>query len=394
MAGSLLGYVSVAESALDDDASSAESFAVERIAPGAAERAVLAEAALQTVLSLDRGEVSQALASNMVDSFKRTAPKLDDLVTCFRPVLSQHAIAIALQGMNRTAGLSAGAAESSGAPRERVPMRVYEIPESAFDGEGGDLLLSLMAPTMPVAGEEDWLSGLASIISTGSRFIVPIAGSQGSQYAPRIIGGIVREMKAGAEGAETPDAMLLTDETTRFLFKRALLADAALTALQRLDKGKLRQLRLRGEIADEHSLDNEAGGWGDLFKGVIQTVTPIALDGAKKALASLAPKVINVALGGRSEGATARHDGGRGLSLRKPSILDVFNGPGGSAVQVSSLPASGDAPSQLSFLSSSSSLQATLDARHSGWQPLAERRLSLDDNDDLPVRFPLPPPDL
>ncbi|KAH6683510.1 hypothetical protein F5X68DRAFT_233566 [Plectosphaerella plurivora] len=395
VAGSLLGYVSKAESALDNGTASAEGFAVERIAPGAAERAVLAQAALQTVVSLEHNAVSEGLIRDIHDNFNRTLPRLDNLVTCFKPVLTQHAVNIAVQGMNRTAGLSQNAAES-GAYRNRVDLRVDHPHESAFEGEGGALLECLLTPTLPIAGEESWISDLGGLISSGLRTVAPIAGNLAKEYAPGIINGLVGKITGGSESTEIQSG-LLSDEATRFVFKRALLADASLAAMQRLDKKQLSQLRLREDIAHEHAENVPEGAWGDFFKGAVQTIAPIALDAGKKAVASVAPKIINgvlnkVGLGGRSEALNAPYTvngGGNGpnntLRTRR-SVLDMFNTANvGTATMVSNFEA--PAPPL-----ESSSLQATLKARHAEWQPLAERRRSLDDNDDLPVEYPASPP--
>ncbi|KAH7350094.1 transferase family-domain-containing protein [Plectosphaerella cucumerina] len=392
VAGTLLGYVSGPESALDSGATSTESFAMERVAPGAAERAVLAEAGLQAIVSLDHNTVSEKLLRDIQENFNRSVPRLDNLVICFKPVLTQHALNITVQGMNRTAGLSQNTAESGGFG-DRADIRGDNLPESAFAGEGGALLEALLTPTLPVAGEEGWISSLGSIISAGARWAVPIAGNLAKEYAPGIINGLVGKLTGGSESTEIPPSGLLSDEATRFLFKRALLADASLTALQRLDKKELNQLRLREDIAQEHAQRVQEGAWGDFFKGAVQTIAPIALDAGKQAVASIAPKIINgvlnkVDLGGRSETAASTINGSRNGELNgtlrpRRSVLDMFNtANAGSATKVSSPLAYFEAPA---LPLASSSLQATLEARRAEWQPLSERRRSLDDNDDLPV---------
>jgi hypothetical protein len=304
--------------------------------------------------------------------------------------------------MNRTAGLSQTTAESS-AFGDRVDIRGDNLPESAFSGDGGALLEALLTPTLPVAGEEGGISSLGSIISAGARWAVPIAGNLAKEYAPGIINGLVGKLTGGSESTEIPPSGLLSDEATRFLFKRALLADASLTALQRLDKKDLNQLRLREDISQEHAQHVQEGPWGDFFKGAVQTIAPIALDAAKKAVASMAPRIINgvlnkVGLGGRSEtgalGTPSTVNGGRSSDLNgtlrpRRSVLDMFkNANAGSATKVSSPLAYFEAPASLLV---SFSLQATLEARRAEWQPLSERRRSLDDNDDLPVEYPAPP---
>ncbi|KAK1974680.1 hypothetical protein LZ30DRAFT_764640 [Colletotrichum cereale] len=325
VAGSLLGMVSGAESALDHGTSSAESFTPDSLAHGATERAVLAEAALRTILSLDRGDVAEALIDDVVSNCERTAPKLEGLVKVFRPVLTQQALKIAIRDMNRTGGLAQTSAESA-VSRNRVNIHTGDLPENALTGEGAALLECLLTPTVPVAGEEGWISGLGSLISTRLKWAAPIAGNLAKEYAPKIIGGIVSKITSGPEGVEGSDK-LLNDDTTRFLLKRALLADASLTALQRLNKSELSQLRIREEIWQEHALGDEEGGWGDFFKGVVQKVAPIGLQGAKKAAAALVPKIMDVALSklGVNESKLNVPDGGRTIKTKR-SFYDVLSG--------------------------------------------------------------------
>ncbi|KAK2051651.1 trypsin-like serine protease [Colletotrichum caudatum] len=374
VAGSLLGMVSGAESALDEGNSSAESFTPDSLARGTTERAVLAEAALQTILSLDRGDVAEAVIDDVVSNFERTAPKLEGLVKVFRPVLTQQVLDIAIRGMNRTNGLAQTSAESS-VSRNRVNIRAGNLPENALTGEGDALLGCLLTPTVPIAGEEGWISGLGSLISTGIKWASPIAGALAKEYAPKIIGGIVSKITGGPEDLEGSDTML-NDDTTRFLLKRALLADASLTALQRLNKNELSQLRIRHEVRQEHALGDEEGGWGDFFKGVVQRVAPIALEGAKKAAAALAPKIMDAALSklGLNESKLNVPNGGRTLE-HKRSFYDRLNGS--SPIQVSSFSILRETDDQP---------QAIIGGDLTQSQRLSRgRRSSLDSNPDLPV---------
>ncbi|KAK6215442.1 hypothetical protein QIS74_08461 [Colletotrichum tabaci] len=384
VAGSLLGMVSGAESALDNGASSPESFAPHQLSRGAAERAVLAEAALQTIVSLDRGDVAEGLIDDVVSTFKRTAPKLEDLVKVLRPILTQQALEIAVKGMNRTAGLAQTSLESD-LSRARVSIHPGgDFTESALTGggEGAALLESLLTPTVPVGGEEGWISSLGSLISTGVKLAAPIAGKLAKEYAPKIIGGLVSKISGGSQESVEGSDVMLNDDTTRFLLKRALLADASLTALQRLNKNELGQLRIRSEVRQEHALGDQEGAWGDFFKTVVQKVAPIALDGAKKAAAALAPKIVDAALGklGRNESELSVPNGARTLKT-KSSYYDVLNGR--SPIQVSSFLTLRETGGQPQSTSPATGLTQT--------QRLSGRRSSLDSNPDLPVAYPSAP---
>ncbi|GJD05095.1 ATP synthase F1 [Colletotrichum higginsianum] len=384
VAGSLLGMVSGAESALDNGASSPESFAPHQLSRGAAERAVLAEAALQTIVSLDRGDVAEGLIDDVVSTFKRTAPKLEDLVKVLRPILTQQALEIAVKGMNRTAGLAQTSLESD-LSRARVSIHHGgDLTESVLTGgsEGAALLESLLTPTVPVGGEEGWISSLGSLISTGVKLAAPIAGKLAKEYAPKIIGGLVSKISGGSQESVEGSDVMLNDDTTRFLLKRALLADASLTALQRLNKNELGQLRIRSEVRQEHALGDQEGAWGDFFKTVVQKVAPIALDGAKKAAAALAPKIVDAALSklGRNESELSVPNGARTLKT-KSSYYDVLNGR--SPIQVSSFLTLRETGGQPQSTSPATGLTQT--------QRLSGRRSSLDSNPDLPVAYPAPP---
>ncbi|KAL2212887.1 hypothetical protein CC79DRAFT_1365150 [Sarocladium strictum] len=401
IAGSLLGAVSGAESAVERAGGSISNLPTgEALAPGAAERAVLAEAALQTIVSLDHGPVAEGLLRDVMNTFKANAPNINQLAKQFGPVLTKHALDMAIQGMNKNITTGRSSAEST---IQRQPLRVDGTITESFGEplQGSDLLECLLTPTLPLAGEEGFFDGFGSLISkaisVGKPFVTNLAKGAIEEFGPKVVGAIASKL-GGAESAEAPTAGVLNEEATRFAFKRAILADASLQALQRLDKRQLQQLRLRSDVAEEHQMPEE--GAFDFLKTVAQKVGSLAIGGAKSVFKTVAPMALDAAMqkltGGGGGGGGLRTESAAvalGSGVRKPkkssSVLDMLSAShGAEPIKVSSFLAAREDRNA----GGSSSLQAEIDRRHAEWQPLPERRMSLDSNPDLPVRSYTPPP--
>ncbi|KAJ3536549.1 hypothetical protein NM208_g6666 [Fusarium decemcellulare] len=341
--GGLLGAFG-AESAMDNGPDSG----------GSAERALLAEAALQAVLSSGQSDELDEVVGKMQDIWKISAPKLDSLAPALAPVVAECG-------------------------RQRRELRVH-LPESAIAVEEAAFVQGLMGPTRQLAGEEGIFDWLGPVIKTAVSVAKPIA----SQAASAALSGLGRTIQ-GAFGAESGISDYTSQgnhEETKVLLKRAVLADTALQALMTLPPQKLARLK------PVHEDSGEAEGIFDFLKSTVQKLGPLALDTAKDAAKKYLPRLIDSAgqkisgrLGFQTEASanTGREQG------KRPSFRDMLN--------------SNNAGIKVSHALETSSDMTRVDvthlirARERAWVPSDEWQKEWDDNDDGPVVMTQPPVD-
>ncbi|KAF5012268.1 hypothetical protein FDECE_1649 [Fusarium decemcellulare] len=212
---------------------------------GSAERALLAETALQAVVSSDQ--------SDELDEVRRE--------TTF--------------------------------DAQRHELRVH-LPENSIVVEEAAFVQGLMGPTRQLAGEEGIFDWLGPVIKTAVSVAKPIA----SQAVSDALSGLGRTIQ-GAFGADSS----IYDcsprgyrEKTKILLKRAVLADTALQALMTLFSQRLARLK------PVHDDSGEAEGILDFLKSTVQKLGPLALDTAKDAVKKYLPRLIDSAGQKREQG--------------------------------------------------------------------------------------------
>ncbi|KAH6957266.1 hypothetical protein DER45DRAFT_615212 [Fusarium avenaceum] len=342
---------------------------------GTAERAILAEAALQAVLASEHTEGLTEVVGKMERIWRVNAPKVDFLAPMVTPIITQ--CSSELVGQRQLPQKPSGQRCHHEQPRRSLGV---ELTESSLGGEETAFIQGLMGPTRQVAGEEGMFDWLGPFLKTAVNVAKPLA-SQAASAALAGLGGVIK----GALGAESTisDSSNSSQhqEATRILLKRAVMADTALQVLMTLPAHKLEQLKpVNPESGD-------AEGIFDFIKDTVQKLGPLALDTAKQAAKTYLPRLIDSAsqkvsskLGFKAETSTS----GRSLS-KKSSLLDTLNGK--------------NAATKVSHVQNMATDTARIDvtplirARQRLWVPSDEWQKCWDDNDDGPVMMNRPPPD-
>lgn len=391
-AGALLGSVSEAQSMAEGSLEAAD---------GAAERALLAEASLQAVLSLPDVPERQEILAKMQQNWAANAPGVDAVAAAVAPRLTECALDIALDRWAKASDPSRRPGDQE-AVLEPRPLGVGGLTESAMSGPGAGFIAGLFGPTRPLAGEEeglfDWLGPVLKTAVTAAKPLVSqVAKAAVATLAPKlleeVVGGGVGG-GGGGSGTESSDSAPAPGSKVpqaQVLLKRAVVADTALQALMSMPREKLDRLRVSPATPD-----GPAEGIFDFVKTVVQKMGPAVLDTAKKAVKTYAPVLLSALAAdkrsGGGVGPVAPGTGGRTAvpsTRRGGSLLDdllradpgVVNGAG-TAIEVSPVQPverSGRAEDAVR-------LGAALRARDEAWRPSAERRRSWDSNDDaMPV---------
>lgn len=255
VAGTALGLASkltessMAESSMGDSIST----------HGIAERALLGEAALQTVLNMDHDVAQKSgVFDTMVSVYTKLGPVVTKLAPKLMPAVVEPALRLALDHIQKSNPIPA--TESSMDPRASFwtppPASFNTIKVDAATKAFGDALAA--APAPKVEGAEGFFDSLGSIIQTGLKIVPIVAPTLGS-----LLGVTESEMEP------TPTEAAMTR-----MFHRAAMGEAALQALIKY-----------------HSDKHEEGFFGDFLDtvqkigsqvikvapDVIQTAAPIAL---------------------------------------------------------------------------------------------------------------------
>ncbi|KLU86951.1 hypothetical protein MAPG_05958 [Magnaporthiopsis poae ATCC 64411] len=312
VASSVIGALTGAES-MEDDGS---------VSSAAPDRAVLAEAALQTIMALNDGPEVDRLLDHVREICKDGVPNLDGIASKLRPVLTKHVAQMAVQAMNQNETVLHPPAEAAVDDPVRRPLKENRTEsELSSDYKGKDLYECLMTPTIPVPGEEAFLDHLGPLISKALRAAKPIASQVAKKavekYGPQVIAAITGTL-GGAESS-MDDEDMLNDGAVHILLGRAYVADASLQALSSLSKSDLQKLKLSPEVAREHGLHEE--GVIDFLKTAAQTLGPLALQ-TGKAIAPIALDCFKNAIAGESAAVNDNNNSGGSSSNRHLSVRD------------------------------------------------------------------------
>ncbi|CVL04061.1 uncharacterized protein FMAN_14845 [Fusarium mangiferae] len=290
--GTLLG--SLTESTLSQS--------TEIIANGPAERAILAEAALQAILASENDEHVTEVINKMGQFWKAGAPKAEILAPSITPILGQCGVELSDQFGPED--------EDSKRPNFRGRRRLeVDITESAAMDGGAAFIQGILGPTRQLEGGRDVSEWLGPVLITAVSESKPLT----SKPASAALSGLLDREGLSIE-ASTSSA---NEDATRILIKRAVLADAALQAVMTLPREKLDRFRPANGDGDDASLF-------DAIKDVVQKFGPIALDLAKKAALKLGPRLITGASSDRPGSDTEGHR--LPQRMKKPSLMDYLNG--------------------------------------------------------------------
>ncbi|KAM0228232.1 hypothetical protein ACHAPO_010880 [Fusarium lateritium] len=341
---------------------------------GTAERALLAEAALQAVLASEHTEGLTEVVGKMERIWRVDAPKVDYLAPVVAPIVAECGQSFIRERQQPVKTRSVKNLQSQ--PRRSLG---FDLSESTVSGEEAAFIQGLMGPTRQVAGEEGMFDWLGPVLNAGAKLAKPLA-SQAASAALSGISGLIKK-SLGAEST-VADVSPEHEEATKILLKRAVMADTALQALMTLPSDQLEKLK---PINPE---TGEAEGIFDFIKDTVQKLGPIALDTAKQVAKTYLPRLIDTATQKVSSrlGLPTESSGPTRSLSRKPSLMDTLNGKN-NAIKVRHVFHSADGPSIID-------VTPIIRAREEAWVPSEEWQKCWDDNDDGPVLMTQPPPDL
>ncbi|KAM0083726.1 hypothetical protein ACKRZS_004068 [Fusarium odoratissimum] len=302
--GSIGGHLSaVAGTLLGSLTESALSQSTDIVAHGPAERAVLAEAALQAVLASEHDEYVTEVINKMGQFWKAGAPKADTLAPAITPILAQCSVELSNQVAPET--------EDSKGPyfRDRRRLEV-DITESAAMNGGAAFIQGILGPTRQLEGGRDVAQWLGPVLITAASESKPLT-SKPASAALSGLGRLDREELSIESSTSSAN-----EDATRILIKRAVLADAALQAVMSLPRERLDRFRpVDG--------DGDVTGIFDFMKDVVQKLGPIALDVAKRTAIKFGPRLISAA-SWKSPGPDTQVPPPP-QRMKKPSMMDYLN---------------------------------------------------------------------
>ncbi|KAF5685135.1 glutamyl endopeptidase [Fusarium circinatum] len=284
--GTLLG--SLTESTLSQGS--------ETVVNGPAERAVLAEAALQAILASDHDEHVMEAINKMCHFWKAGAPKAQILAPAITTILSQYSVELSDQVAPET--------DDSKRPSFRDRRRLEaDITENAAMSDGAAFIQGILGPTQQLEGGKDVSEWLGPVLVTAVTESKPLTSKLTSTTLSRM------------ESIEAPTSSV-NEDATRILIKRAILADAALQAVMSLPRERLVGFRPTNGRGDDASIF-------DFMKDKVQVFGPNALDIAKKAAIKFGPRLTSDASSDPSGPDTQVPR--LGQRPKKPSLMDYLN---------------------------------------------------------------------
>ncbi|KAF7553123.1 hypothetical protein G7Z17_g3875 [Cylindrodendrum hubeiense] len=267
-AGALLSYVVGAEAI--------SSGAVTKI-PGAAERALLAEASLQAVLAIEESPELDEILEHMQQNWTDKAPEVDEAAGLLASYLKEAARDIATY---RPTDNEVG--QSTKRKRRALPIR--NLSTTTASGTGKDFIKGLFGPTVPLAGREDVFSSLGPVLKSAISAVEELVSESGkTAVVERVPKLLEKAASRGIELSSGPD-----EEASRILLQRAVMADAALQAILSLSQEKLQALKLLP--LDTVSVEEDIF---DFLKRVVQDLGPLALYPAKHGVKTFTPLLID-----------------------------------------------------------------------------------------------------
>lgn len=321
-AGALLSYVVEAKSISSGEATKV---------PGAAERALLAEAAFQAILAIEESAELDEVLDSMKQIWTSNAPDAGQVSAVLSSYLAEVAPEIVSYKMDDTTDQADKATKL-----KRRALAIRNFTATEIDGNNKDFIKGLFAPTLPLAGREDAFSSVGPVLRSAVSADVQLVSQAGkatiNENTPKLLQKLTTNVTDDAasstsipcEGVrgqcsifsqrslttnaslsaisdlpkEVLDAQQLVSYTSGdvnhraplILVQRAIMADAALQAISTLPQQKLEALRLL-------PLDAPAGIQAetifDFLKRVVQRIGPLALQPAKDAVIRFTPLLID-----------------------------------------------------------------------------------------------------
>ncbi|KAK3312300.1 trypsin-like cysteine/serine peptidase domain-containing protein [Apodospora peruviana] len=203
---------------------------------GVTERAILAESALQAVVRSD-GKISRMILSDIQKTYAAHAPNIQAIAANIAPSLK----ATALEMTNRTDYIQKN--QSARRALEPRPLPDVDEVEPAF-GQS-DLHDLLLQPARPLEDEPGVFDHLSSLISKGLGFAKPLL-KQGAREALHAVGKVVNAESESSSSVDNNSTTVTPEDikAAEVIVKRALIGDAALTAISKLPAYELVRINI------------------------------------------------------------------------------------------------------------------------------------------------------
>jgi hypothetical protein len=245
---------------------------------GCAQRAVLCEAALQTVQKLnpDSDEAAKIL-SHMEATYRTLEPNLK-LAPKLRYALAGPSLRMAIDDLTKPRS-----AESTIEVRRQLSG--VNGAETFVDSDQKAFAEALISsPTVVLRDEEGFFDNLGSLIMKGATFATPLLKA-GAKFG---LSKLVEAVSGSAESAFDP-LPTNNDPVAETLFKRAIMGEAALQAITKFPPKTLESLPLYDR---NDQLSSE--GFFDSFKGIVQDIGRKVMATAPSVISAVAPIAMNL----------------------------------------------------------------------------------------------------
>ncbi|KAJ5281507.1 hypothetical protein N7478_006879 [Penicillium angulare] len=260
----------------------------QQVAQNATERAVLAEATLQSVIRITDQDVAQKLFQDMKVAYSKLTPDITNLVPKMTPLLKDSALRLAVSQdyLRKSDNVKLGS------PTE-IPYSTDFVNTSFRSPPFVD---GLMEATRPVVGEEGFFDGLGSFLNKAVAKEAPY-GLQGAKIGLHCLDNALAPSGDNSVSQTSHDDKNDILATT-LLFKRAIMAEAALRAVMKLDKTDL----ARASDTEVESMYGPGGFFGDI-KSTVQVIGSAVSKAAPKVIGTLLP-IAAGALGKKGPGSS------------------------------------------------------------------------------------------
>ena len=227
-------------------------------AEGHYERALLAEAALQSVLKMSGDEIQESgLLDTMKKVFATLAPAINSIAPKIIPAILEPALRMAQDSLQKVQSGSESGFTPSTTPRKLTVTTSGAESMGAVDARTQQFLDRLLQPTIQTTGDEDFFGTLGDIFNTAVK------------AAPVVVKGIGILGSLFGESSFSPSP---SEQHMQNLLKRAAMGEAALQALIQTPAEKLPE-SLWSWISD--AVQTVGSTVAKVAPTVIKTVIPI-----------------------------------------------------------------------------------------------------------------------
>ncbi|KAI0456466.1 trypsin-like serine protease [Xylaria acuta] len=308
IAGAALGALAnaCAESAMDGTMAPLNN--TERVATGTMERAILAEASLQAVLKMEDNAVTNKIMNNMERTYTSLAPNVKYIAPKLAPGL--------LSSVSKFNVKKSFWQQEEELSRRHSPRPLNgNWTESSFGSN--DFVDCMMQPTRPLEGEEAFFDGFGSMMKTAFQVGKPLL-REGAKVGLTLLSKALAESSFDAESSVDDNEA----KAAELVAKRAIMGEAALQAVMKLDRAELAQLNLVNDHGDIHE-----EGFFDFVKTAAQKIGSVAKDAAPFVLNTVVPVVLGALAKPATESAYMKPfpNGFQTTLRKKKSILSMVN---------------------------------------------------------------------